>query len=276
MLLLPKVMENYYFKKFKRVITIVSNHQDPRLSATRQQAIKEKVLAQISHTPQNSGSIVTSASISKQNWGLRSMRLALVIILLLVVGSGTSYAAASAQPGDLLYSVKLFGETAELKLSISDEAKAEQLAKIAERRLDENLELQVYTVAIPKSEQDNSDDLSSKSNRKLTAQQAEKAAAESQERFQQAMETLKKTQAKLEEKGNQAAAEAVRDNLKRLEERSREFNHEPEDDSINEGDDAGKVEGLSDDNERANESGDDNEHQDETDRQEEYNDKENN
>lgn len=240
-------MENYYFKKFKQVITIVSNHKGPLFNTDRQQAVKEKILAEIRRTPQISETLSTNHRINLRDWGLRSVRFALVIILLIAVGTGTSYAAASAQPGDLLYSVKLLGESAELQLSISDESKAQQLAKIAERRLDENLELQIYTVEVPKSDDDNSDDLA-KSNRKLTTQQAEQASEESRQRFEQAMESLKKTQAKLEQKGNQAAAEAVRENLKRLEERSQQFNREREDSS--EDDNSGQVEGLTDDNEQ--------------------------
>ncbi len=263
MLLLPKVMENYYFKKFKQVITIVSNHKGPLFSPDRQQAVKEKILAEIRRTPQMSETLSVSRRINLQDWGLRSVRFALVIIMLIAVGTGTSYAAASAQPGDLLYPVKLLGESAELQLSISDESKAQQLAKIAERRLDENLELQIYTVEVPKSE-DNSDDLA-KSNRKLTSQQAEQASEESRQRFEQAMESLKKTQAKLEQKGNQAAAEAVRENLKRLEERSQQFNREREDSSEDEN--SGQVEGVNDRIEEINNSRDKSEDNKSTNRQ---------
>lgn len=259
-------MENYYFKKYRQVIRILSQYKHVVFPADRQLAVKDKILAEIRRTPQMSETLSDNGRINLQHWSLRSVRFALVTIVLIAVGTGTSYAAASAQPGDLLYSVKLLGESAELQLSISDESKAEQLAKIAERRLDENHELQIYTVEVPESDDDKSDDLA-KSNRKLTAQQAEQASVESRQRFEQAMESLKKTQAKLEQKGNQAAAEAVRENLKRLEERSQQFNRERENSSEDEN--SGQVEGVNDRIEEINNSRDKSEDDKSTNRQEE-------
>lgn len=220
-------MKNFYYKKYQQIITIVSKHVDPVFSDDRQLAIKEKILAEIRRTPQVAETQSATGRINWQDWGLRSVRFALVTIIVVAVGTGTAYAAESAQPGDLLYPVKLLNESAELKISIRDEAKAEQLAKIAERRLDENLELQVYTVEIPQQQSDNAGEPAIAGNfeapklaRKLSTEQAKTEAAKSEQRFNQAMESLKQTQSKLEQKGNLKAAEAVKANIQRIQEKS--------------------------------------------------------
>lgn len=64
--------------------------------------------------------------------------LAAALVLVLVFGSGVSYAAESALPGDALYTVKTYiNEPARVALATNAEAKANIQIELAERRIDE-------------------------------------------------------------------------------------------------------------------------------------------
>lgn len=64
--------------------------------------------------------------------------IAAVLILVFVIGSGVSYAAESALPGDLLYTIKTtVNEPARLALATNDEEKAVVEIELAERRVAE-------------------------------------------------------------------------------------------------------------------------------------------
>src|SRR5581483_8271791 len=63
---------------------------------------------------------------------------ALAAVLIIVLGSGTAYASEGALPGDALYAVKVHGtEPALGALAVSDEAKAQWHATVAQTRLEE-------------------------------------------------------------------------------------------------------------------------------------------
>lgn len=64
--------------------------------------------------------------------------MALILIIALFVGGGTSFAAENALPGDTLYPVKIsVNEEIRNFIAISDEARADWNARRAERRLEE-------------------------------------------------------------------------------------------------------------------------------------------
>lgn len=65
----------------------------------------------------------------------RFMPIALGVMILL--GSGVSFAAEGSLPGEILYPVKSFNEKARVVLALSGEAKAEYESKFAVRRLEE-------------------------------------------------------------------------------------------------------------------------------------------
>ena len=89
------------------------------------------------------GSISTpSYRASYSMYALRSVAAALVVVL--VGGTGTAYAAENALPGDVLYTVKVNVNERALELAAtSAKAKAEVSAKRAERRLQEAEQLAV-------------------------------------------------------------------------------------------------------------------------------------
>ena len=81
---------------------------------------------------------VTTFTITR-DWTLFLYRpIAASLVLVLVVGSGVSYAAEGALPGDALYSVKtVINEPVKVALASSAEAKVEVEIELAERRIAE-------------------------------------------------------------------------------------------------------------------------------------------
>lgn len=70
--------------------------------------------------------------------------VALLVVLVVLVGSSTAYAAQGSLPGDLLYPVKVsVNEKVEVALAPTPVAKAEVQVRLAERRVDEARELSV-------------------------------------------------------------------------------------------------------------------------------------
>lgn len=81
-------------------------------------------------------SYTVSLSYSWFSFAHRPMAAALVLVL--VFGSGVSYAAENALPGDALYPVKTYiNEPAKVALATNAEAKAEVQIELAERRIEE-------------------------------------------------------------------------------------------------------------------------------------------
>ena len=69
---------------------------------------------------------------------IKKTRMTIAIIIAILLGGGTSFAAENALPGDALYSVKVHvNENVRELVAVSNEAEAKLQAKLAERRLDE-------------------------------------------------------------------------------------------------------------------------------------------
>ena len=72
----------------------------------------------------------------------KSMSVLLTMAIVAALGGGTSYAAESSLPGDVLYPVKLLvNEPVSASLALSAEAMAEWKTRVVERRLEEASEL---------------------------------------------------------------------------------------------------------------------------------------
>ncbi|MDO8567968.1 MAG: DUF5667 domain-containing protein, partial [Dehalococcoidales bacterium] len=71
------------------------------------------------------------------SWQPRWMTAAIVVLIFVVVGSGTLAAASNAMPDEALYPVKLTAENIRLTLTRSDSAKTQLYAKLADKRVDE-------------------------------------------------------------------------------------------------------------------------------------------
>ncbi len=71
-------------------------------------------------------------------------RMIIAIIIALMLGGGTSFAAENALPGDVLYPIKIHvNENVQELVAVSDEAEAKVQAKLAARRLEEAEKLAV-------------------------------------------------------------------------------------------------------------------------------------
>ncbi|MEK7098539.1 MAG: DUF5667 domain-containing protein, partial [Patescibacteria group bacterium] len=79
-----------------------------------------------------------SISVSSSWFSFAHRPIAAALVLVLVFGSGVSYAAENALPGDALYSIKTYvNEPTRLALASGAEAKAEIQIEFAERRIEE-------------------------------------------------------------------------------------------------------------------------------------------
>jgi len=79
-----------------------------------------------------------SVSLSYSWFSFAHRPMAAALVLVLVFGSGVSYAAENALPGDALYPVKTYiNEPAKVALATNAEAKAEVQIELAERRIEE-------------------------------------------------------------------------------------------------------------------------------------------
>lgn len=240
-------MKLFYRKHHQKIIKQLSNLQSPSLSASKQEELKTKIMASISQIPQISETTTYTNRISLREWNMGFAHYALAALIIIIVSTGTAQAASFAQPGDVLYPAKLLGESLQLGITVRDEQRAELQTQIAERRLEESAQLWIYTVEIPAdtNEKEIKQDISTgepESNnslkieqnsgpriqpaRKLTEEQAKEQSEKAHERFKQALEALKETQNKLENKGNERAAQEVRSNIERLENKARESSHE--------------------------------------------------
>lgn len=79
-----------------------------------------------------------SVSLSYSWFTFAHRPIAAALVLVMVFGSGVSYAAENALPGDALYTVKTYiNEPTRVALATSAEAKAEVQIELAERRIEE-------------------------------------------------------------------------------------------------------------------------------------------
>jgi hypothetical protein len=65
----------------------------------------------------------------------------ILVVIVLAAGSGTVYAANSSLPGETLYSVKMATESVRMVFAFSEEAKANLYVKLADRRVDEIIQM---------------------------------------------------------------------------------------------------------------------------------------
>ncbi len=116
---------------------------------------------------------------------ITKIRMTIAIIIALLLGGGTSFAAENALPGDVLYPIKIYvNENVQELAAVSDKAEAKVQAHLAERRLEEAEKLAVGG--------------------KLTAE----TSADIKARFEKHLEKSKERRMKVQEKSD---AEAVAD-----------------------------------------------------------------
>lgn len=127
-------------KEFRKIIEGV---RQIKLSSGEKERMRESLHLFIEHNPVRKEISVRPQS-QQRSWILYQLRLkpmpvfAVIAVITLMVGGGTSLAAESALPGDALYPVKVnINEEVRGALTISDEAKARLAANLAERRLQE-------------------------------------------------------------------------------------------------------------------------------------------
>lgn len=120
-------------------ITKAADHV--RLSDTEREKMSRVVLEYMAHKPlphEEYASISSSVSIRWFSLSWIKQPVAAALALVFIFGSGVSYAAESALPGDALYSVKTkINESVKVALATDTEAKAAVQMELAERRIEE-------------------------------------------------------------------------------------------------------------------------------------------
>lgn len=130
-------------KEFKKIIERV---RQVKLSPEEKERMRESLLLFIERNPVRE-EVPTRPQLQKRSF-LNQLRLrpmpvfAVIAVITLMVGGGTSLAAESALPGEALYPVKVsVNEEVRGAFTFSDEAKARLAANLIERRLQEAAEL---------------------------------------------------------------------------------------------------------------------------------------
>src|SRR3989344_9220322 len=118
--------------------------KDVRLSSIE----KERMRGALSEymTPQTVRDTVSKRPVKERSLGtidwwffiIKRKAMPIVLIIALILGGGTAYAASDTIPGDILYPVKIkVNEPVKVAFTFSTQAKAQAHADIAEERLEE-------------------------------------------------------------------------------------------------------------------------------------------
>ena len=114
---------------------MMENAQRVRLSRVEKDAMRTRLDEFVRAHPKRVG-LIPSPWVTGRFFTLMHKPGAMALILILVLGGGTAYAAEGALPGDTLYSIKVdLVEEAVAVVQVSDSAKAQWAAQRAERRL---------------------------------------------------------------------------------------------------------------------------------------------
>ena len=114
--------------------------EDIHLSAAEKTELRERLLSYTEHRPIRGARAATPSSFSFNMFQFSTARFAMpaVLVAVLVVSSGVSYAAEGTVPGDTLYPVKiLVNEEVRAALLVSDANQISWNIRRAERRLEE-------------------------------------------------------------------------------------------------------------------------------------------
>lgn len=157
-----------------------------------QQQIKQRLVAAASSPLQPQAPV---SRLVRQERSIMFMRYLIATVLGIVVLGGTVYGSNNAKPGDWLFFVKKTKETVELSLTTSTEAKAKLQTRFANERLKELEQINNQT--------------------QVNIQAQTRAETE----VSTAINVLNEVRAKLETKGNAAAAAAVGETVEKLQEK---------------------------------------------------------
>ncbi len=123
-----------------------------RLSKAEKFALRNAVMSKINSSTQKSSRPVPSP-FAFSFFHLRTA-IASILLFFIVSGSGISYAAGNALPGDLLYAIKIgFNESIQVALATSPEEKATLAVSFADQRLEEAGKLAALGKLTPELEQ---------------------------------------------------------------------------------------------------------------------------
>ena len=134
----------------KNIEEQLNNLQKTVMNTEEKGAVRGAVVSYMKENPQKTNSFVRNSGDSRlqyrtsnfNNRLITKTRMTIAIIIALLLGGGTSFAAENALPGDVLYPIKVYvNENVQELAAVSDRAEAKVQAKLAERRLEETEKL---------------------------------------------------------------------------------------------------------------------------------------
>jgi len=123
-------------QKFEDILTRAGSEYS--LSEAEKMRMQRVLKQYMNFKPLRGAESYSSVSLSYRWYSFTYRPVAAALVLVLVFGSGVSYAAEGALPGDTLYSVKtMVNEPVRVAIATNAEAKAELQIELAERRIEE-------------------------------------------------------------------------------------------------------------------------------------------
>lgn len=130
--ILQKTTMNSQEKGVVRGAVVSYMQENPLKTVTVRNSEDSRLHYRTAQTPNINNNVITKT------------RMIIAIIIALMLGGGTSFAAENALPGDVLYPIKIHvNENVQELVAVSDEAGAKVQAKLATRRLEEAEKLAV-------------------------------------------------------------------------------------------------------------------------------------
>lgn len=203
-------------------------NNDPTLSINplRREQIKQELLRQIQTIPQNGPTILQKIKTFLHIPDNSFTSFGFITLALIILGGFTTIGIAhAAEPGDLLYTLKLKTEKIQLALAVSDESKAELQAEFIEAHLNKRYQGETNLTAAPDDSTTNSNSISDEpENLNLTS----------------SIKRLEALEIKMQQKGNTNAAASIHKNIEKFKTRIAELENKTkpivngEDDTIEE------------------------------------------
>ncbi len=198
-------------KMFKREIQALRRTKDDSsLHALNKGQVKQRILSAIAAE--------TTPAAERYSWHerkLTAMKYIVSILLGLSLVGGTAFAANNAHPGDAFFPVKKAAQRLQVKLAVSEQARAKLEARFAEERLHDLEQADARTMASEKrkeSEASSSTPLTLHASTTVDVNANTEAKAE----VSNAINRLNEVKVKLEAKGNSTAAAAINKTIIRL------------------------------------------------------------
>ncbi len=175
-----------------------------KLNPLRQAVLKKELMDKLSNPPQ-------PTYVAVRFFSYKTAIGAAVVLVAVIIASGSVYATETSLPGDLLHPVKLVAEKLESKLAVTEEKKAVIEAEHTSKRIEE-----VHKLDIKASEQTTVEQKTEIQKRQHSAQ------VEVETQLEETLDKLEVVKDRLNENGKAEAAEKLNISIEQLKTRAAE------------------------------------------------------